>query len=649
MAYEIHEMFGMLPDLVSQGYSSAEDILSIAETGQPDKNDPYQDFAEKNAVDMMAQDSAGNVYEDMMNITGDANIAALMATEAGNAGVIESVLGAIPLPTWEETALQQAVDQIMALGPAVRDEAINSFSDSFGLDESTVTKEVNSKVKEVEKNTRPWWMTPEDEDDGEITAPLATPTPIDKSPPLTGIDSSIGWTDAMSIESLGGPYDEIGYAPEGRFKENQRKWEEGTIVKDDGFFIDTTGLEPAPPIDINRQVEDLVPTNPITDMVQNLLTSNTAAPFLERAIANRDARAKQDASASALPENPSAINVEGIDKLVGEIESLEAATEAVTPQVATQATQPTVPVSGIKELPVGSPGWNELENQIMNLNRGPNTFQYILDTQIGGIPQHVVVDPRGHQGNIDVPVLYSYYVGTDGINRIFELGPMKKQISSGPYTNFSSDTLGQIFHSYDFGQTRMFEPGKFPETPVASSIPSLPQIDTIATLDTHEEMWDALRASEMGDDIYNPTLWGARRQGFNPAQGRYLLSGGLGDTGQSTSFAEWLPTLYSRDRGDLWKDAVLASNLMSGEAEWANVPEGKRDLMQLLQGQMQGPGARGALTSMAATGLGAGDGYVSSALRNRITDMYDLYSSQMAATGQPVGGFLSYLDNRMGR
>ena len=88
---------------------------------------------------------------------------------------------------------------------------------------------------------------------------------------------------------------------------------------------------------------------------------------------------------------------------------------------------------------------------------------------------------------------------------------------------------------------------------------------------------------------------------------------------------------------------------MSGESEWANVPEGKRDLMQLLQGQMQGPGARGALTSMAATGLGAGDGYVSSALRNRITDMYDLYSSQMAATGQPVGGFLSYLDNRMGR
>ena len=642
MAYEIHEMFGMLPDLVSQGYSSPDDILAIAETGQPDKNDPYQDFAEKNAVDMLAQDSAGNVYEDMLNLTGDTNIAALMATEAANAGVVQSVLGDIPLPTWEETALQQAVDQIMALGPAVRDEAIDNFSDSFGLDESTVTEEVNSKLKEIEKNTRPWWMTPEDDDD-QITAPLATPTPIDKSPPLTGIHPDLVWTDDMAIESLGAPFDMIGYSPDDRFKENQRKRQEGIIVEDEGFFIDRTGLQPAQPIDINRQVEDLVPTNPITDMVQNLLMSNTAAPFLEQAIANRDARAKQDAAASALPENQSAVNVEEIGKLVAEIEDLEAATEVTTPQIGAQPVQPTVPVSGITEIAVGSPGWNELENQIMNQNRGPNTFQYILDEQIGGIPQHIVVDPR----NMEVPKLYSYYAGADGINRIFSLGTMEMQASSGPYTNFNSSILGRIFHSYDFGQTRVFEPGEFPQTPVASSIPSLPQIDTIATLDTHEEMWDALRASEMGDDIYNPTLWGARRQGFNPAQGRYLLSGGLGDTGQSTSFAEWLPTLYSRDKGNLWEDAVLASNLMSGEAEWADVPEGKRDLMQLLQGQMQGPGARGAMTSMASTGLGAGDGYISSALRNRITDMYDLYSSQVAATGQPVGGFLGYLNQTM--
>ena len=46
MAYDIHQMFGMLPDIVSQGYSSPEDILSIAETGQPEK-DPYEEFLER--------------------------------------------------------------------------------------------------------------------------------------------------------------------------------------------------------------------------------------------------------------------------------------------------------------------------------------------------------------------------------------------------------------------------------------------------------------------------------------------------------------------------------------------------------------------------------------------------------------------------
>ena len=31
--FNVSEMFGMLPDLVMQGFSSPEDILNIAETG----------------------------------------------------------------------------------------------------------------------------------------------------------------------------------------------------------------------------------------------------------------------------------------------------------------------------------------------------------------------------------------------------------------------------------------------------------------------------------------------------------------------------------------------------------------------------------------------------------------------------------------
>ena len=41
--FTLPQMFGQLTDLVTQGFSSPEDILSIGSTGQPDTGNPYNE------------------------------------------------------------------------------------------------------------------------------------------------------------------------------------------------------------------------------------------------------------------------------------------------------------------------------------------------------------------------------------------------------------------------------------------------------------------------------------------------------------------------------------------------------------------------------------------------------------------------------
>ena len=91
MAYDIHEMFGMLPDLVSQGYSSPEDILSIAETGQPEK-DPYETFLQNEPDKSIA---TGVIFDDVLTATGDEALARYVADGEASDLLVSTVFGTL--------------------------------------------------------------------------------------------------------------------------------------------------------------------------------------------------------------------------------------------------------------------------------------------------------------------------------------------------------------------------------------------------------------------------------------------------------------------------------------------------------------------------------------------------------------------------
>ena len=130
MAYDIHQMFGMLPDLVSQGYSSPEDILSIAETGQPEK-DPYETFLENEPDKNLA---TGVIFDDVLTATGDEALARYIADGEASDILVNAVFADIPgvnKPLGiDQFNLDHAVEQIMSLNESLRANAISSYSNA---------------------------------------------------------------------------------------------------------------------------------------------------------------------------------------------------------------------------------------------------------------------------------------------------------------------------------------------------------------------------------------------------------------------------------------------------------------------------------------------------------------------------------------
>lgn len=576
MAYDIHEMFGMLPDLVTQGYSSPEDILSIAETGQPEK-DPYEIFLENEP-----NKATGVIFDDVLAATGDEALARYVADGEASDLLVKTVLSDIqsqgrprPIDTtstlniysksdYDLINLDHAVEEIMSLNESLRANAINHYSDVYGLEDKKVASEVARAQREEKINVKPWWAE-EDED----------------------VDIRMAY------------------------------------------------VEPSQQIVIN-------PSKAVNEIVSE---SNPSASFLESMAmtsgipVGTNISEQLSRSEAAKAANPEASDVESLDKLVEEITSLE---EATVP-----AGEPTAPIGTEGSMfATGSEGWQQVLNSINEAGTTTNSYQFLYDVILNnGEIQHRYVNPSDNQ-------VYGIIKGEyNQDHKLSNHGTLQLINEIGDYTTYLTSDGHQIYKhqienfmpTYHRGQA----PAVSPAPATGDQIASMPDINALQGL-SGEQQWDAIRAAEMGDERFNPVMWDARRYGYNPARGRYLLSGGMVD-GQTKGFAEWLPTSGTRDISEMWKNAVRASETM----DTGQFPEGldmeDRNLLMNLQSIMQGPNAQTNLLHMAGTGMGAGEGYISDALRRNIANEYSRYAAEQAGKGLPVGGFLSYLDNSMGR
>jgi hypothetical protein len=169
-----------------------------------------------------------------------------------------------------------------------------------------------------------------------------------------------------------------------------------------------------------------------------------------------------------------------------------------------------------------------------------------------------------------------------------------------------------------------------------------PMPDPIYGLKTPLEQWDAMRYRSMGEDVYNPVRWAARRQGFQPAFGEYLLSG------TEEKFPDWMVQREGIDAAydpqSRWDELVRASRYLDKDVSKIGLSPEEMGRFTQYRGYLDAPSDT---KRLAYQYLGAGGGYGGAARQRGIDSLYDLYSARAAAGGLPAGGFIEYLNNMM--
>ena len=155
--------------------------------------------------------------------------------------------------------------------------------------------------------------------------------------------------------------------------------------------------------------------------------------------------------------------------------------------------------------------------------------------------------------------------------------------------------------------------------------------------------WEAMRTKEMGQDIWNPVQWGARMQGFQPAYGQWLLSGQQ----FASPFHEFVQSGAAPDTAQGWQELVQASAGLTSPLDITGVDPMALGRQIGYGGLLQGDAGRTNAILMASAAMGAGQGMGAQALRGQLGSMYDVHAAQAAAAGQPVGGFINWLNQQI--
>ena len=581
-------MFGQLPDLVMHGYTQPEDIMNIAETGQPTKiEEAVFPIGEGTGLP-----DSGDIYGDVLNMTNDPSLASMAASGAASDELIQAMLTDLS-PSPESLRVEQAAEAALN-APQTQstiDEIINAYAMTYGVSESSLKNAVTRKQRQQEIDEKQWWHG---EDDG---IPIFDPSSYTVDPNaaieevlgdglseqrnlFTGFQSpiTIHSSPDASVPIGGGPMDAV----------------KGFLSKTVDNITDVVG-------------------SAIDTRVDNEVARTGAYPIEEQGIDIAD---------------PSTT-----DALIKSItESEKASTDDVpptTPSTVPPTTTATAPQPSGTSIDFGTEKFNDLLQSIRgNAFGAPVASDKLAD----GSEMFTFINPNTQN-------VYNITGLTDPDLTNIQLWDVGKLQLSEDREGISRYTVGDQKWDYDKA-TGVFMRPRTSYSGEGASV-ALPTTGGLYGK-TPEQQWDILRAREMGDDAFNPVLWNARRYGLRPAFGEYLLSGGLVD-GTQQPFYEWLPTRGERDRSQDWEALVKASDLMSsGSLGWADQDLRTKNLGTL----MQGDAAKTNILNMVATAMGAGEGYTSNQMRSYLSDLYNVYEAQTAGEGKPVGGFASWLDQR---
>lgn len=610
--YNIAEMFGMIPDMVMQGHADPESILSIAETGQPNISDPYTEF--------LADDTGlfnASIYDSVLESTGDQMLANMAASGNASDALVNAMM-TDTAPTPEQLRLEQAMTSLVPL-LGVDDETdskvISEYSNSYGIDEDILRKEIDRVKREEEVVSKTWWQ----EDDG---------VPIDSGDyePFTTIINPRAALD----EILNTPVDVTNTANSTAelIAQDQAKSRTAEIVPPSEFDYDQAELKYGNPIG-NMSLED------IANFWKNMGMYGAFPDF----------KGYQKGTGSEEKE------AEKTDEIVSDIQDLTD-TDASTGVI--KDTDP----QNITNADISKSGY--MVGTVLNPEDESNQYASVMDAMLTGKYQYID-DQKQPDGSTITQVyidpvdqnVYTFNNQTREIQRIDKL-QLDKNVSD-------TSRLYEIHGNYFLlDQHEGHRPLYSRYSQVSDVDPNsyyLQNIDPFADK-TPKEKWDIIRAQQLGNEAYNPVAWGARGYGFRPAYGQFLLSGGFTPEGtQSLPFQEWLPKVstesgIARDASGDYERLVSASRMGYDPSKWG---EGTRESLgtkeaaqrATIMSLMQGDAARADTLHMTGTALGATEGYTSNALRGHLGRLYDVYEAQQAAEGKPVGSFVAWLDDRI--
>ena len=614
--FTLPQMFGQLTDLVSQGFSSPEDILSIGSTGQPDTSDPYGGSEEA------FQRGQGDIYGEVLKATGDPTLASQAASGSASDALVQAMM-TDQTPSASQIRLDQAVNDVLPMygQEAFYDKTIDEFANAYGVKSNTLNREVERVKREEEINSRNWW----DGKDGiqlpmmDIVQPSIVET-IDPARTVSAINAPLSSDEQNALYGILGETADTSVAntTTSMFPQPFQTADQTPDQKRDDFLAANPGMQ--------QEFLKAGFPHPSWQQIQDFL-SGVGKYFIQPEV-----QAQAPIFAAMYPE---AVD-EDLDQLSQTITKQLAEPEAgaVSDKVTGIPSVPTVPVPQVAaEIPpVGTPiekGGEGYTNILQKIRRG--------DMDFGG-------SPMGEMGTrlwLDRADKKMYRQSGENMIDLFFLGDITLlNDPSSDLQRWQNDDTKEIWNYNE--NLKWSQPfSREQDKAVASASTGEYNMGEPSTLTGKpwESQWDALRYRQMGADAFNPVLWGARRQGLKQATGQYMLSG------STTPFHEWAPTRPDLDTSELWDSLVDTSRFamgedvkpLTGDNEW------KR---QQLAGFMQGSGARTAILNMTATAMGAKEGIGSEGLRRYLGTLYDLYAAQQGAKGLPTAGFPSWIEDQ---
>ena len=166
-------------------------------------------------------------------------------------------------------------------------------------------------------------------------------------------------------------------------------------------------------------------------------------------------------------------------------------------------------------------------------------------------------------------------------------------------------------------------------------------------------LWQAGRLAQLTQaQAANPQWTNQAMTGFTPTYGQYLLGGAPGTFGEylgtrsAPGAGEGMYTspVATTGSGTNWQQAAQASAVLGGGLG-AGSP--MTPYQMTIQGLLQGENARRNALAMTGAAMGGGVGMGAMARQRALGNLYDVYAARQAGAGDPQGGFINWINQRM--